>query len=1083
MIPQLRIDEYNRRKENLSRARKQVLQPRQRPVPANIHVVYAMTHVSVCGGVKVIFEHANHLHRLGVRVTIVAHYPKPDWFPIEADYTQVPFGMELAKGIPLCDVIVATYWDHIQACIETGIAPVVYFEQGDAHLFDADAMPGERRQFVQTQLALPERLITVSARAARSLQNLYGRSASVFHNACDATLFRADGPVYEHGKPYLLMMGSEQTAFKGIGDIVQAYRRLLDMGHELDLIWITPTAPKAVDPLVSAYFVSPPQEQIAACYRGATLFVSGSHYESFSLPVLEAMACGCPVVTTSNEGVREYAEDETNVLMAAIANPADLAKQSDRVLNNETLRKRIVSGGLRTAARFRWESIMPDVLGVYRDMAAFEPKPLSRMEEWELLMDPATFQDVEARVRFERFLAATAADEVFVPVVFPLHDGRRFARWLVAAERKLRTGGGGERIYCLANAADGQLKRLPYLPAYESYLAGDLRGAASAFAERAKRETEPSGVAVYLRWVALCLIGLGQFAEARKHLQDMLAVCPDNIDLTLLLARTYTSPDDMPNRRRTFQTTAAIGEAAGYEEFYVQAEAWSVSLTTEKERKPRITLIAGSLSGCNATALYRRMPERIAAKYDVRLVQEKPPAQYGDDVRGSDAIVTTHRNYPYSREQVNIELWHGFPLKGMANMDFEDKHTSDQIAAYWRDVDAIASYSPLYTTVFNACMGAKVNKYHLTGAPRNDALFDSNGRGTLERLLEADFAGKRMVFYMPTFRKVFFNENRNEGNKHWDNVFGFDTFEPDGFDQYLRDRRMTLVVKLHPVEESLVLPHIRELKERGIHVLTSSHLQRHGVELYETLNAADALITDYSSVYFDFLLLDRPLLFAPVDLDVYQQKRGFLLNPYTFWTPGPKVTAQEELQRELDRCFADDAYYRAERMLIKQFVHQYDDGEASRRVWSMIEEQVDRRLAAAPAAEQAAAAKAADPEAEALKEAIRNKIAGLIESGELDKAEAALREYETGVSADAESTTMKAVIRFMKQETDEALRILLQGYSLYPTHFDIIFNLAYVYDTMGDGERALSYYDRALGYAPNGEMAELIKASVERLKQ
>ena len=50
------------------------------------------------------------------------------------------------------------------------------------------------------------------------------------------------------------------------------------------------------------------------------------------------------------------------------------------------------------------------------------------------------------------------------------------------------------------------------------------------------------------------------------------------------------------------------------------------------------------------------------------------------------------------------------------------------------------------------------------------------------------------------------------------------------------------------------------------------------MEFYETLNAADLLITDYSSVYFDYLLLDRPLIFVPVDLEEYIETRGYFWN-------------------------------------------------------------------------------------------------------------------------------------------------------------------------------------------------------------
>src|SRR5690606_16234504 len=140
-----------------------------------LHIVYVMTHVGICGGVKIIFEHANRLKRLGAKVTIVTHFVKPTWYPIEAEYIQVPFDLELAKGIPDCDVIVATYWDHIQPCIETGIAPVVYFEQGDFHLFDYENMNLILKHFIHKQFKIPPFIYTVSQQAAEFIQNIYER--------------------------------------------------------------------------------------------------------------------------------------------------------------------------------------------------------------------------------------------------------------------------------------------------------------------------------------------------------------------------------------------------------------------------------------------------------------------------------------------------------------------------------------------------------------------------------------------------------------------------------------------------------------------------------------------------------------------------------------------------------------------------------------------------------------------------------------------------------------------------------------------------------------------------------------------
>ena len=59
---------------------------------------------------------------------------------------------------------------------------------------------------------------------------------------------------------------------------------------------------------------------------------------------------------------------------------------------------------------------------------------------------------------------------------------------------------------------------------------------------------------------------------------------------------------------------------------------------------------------------------------------------------------------------------------------------------------------------------------------------------------------------------------------------------------------------------------------------------------YDFLNVVDVLITDYSSIYFDYLLLNRPIIFHMPDLEEYQKKRGFILDPLDEWTPGDMST-------------------------------------------------------------------------------------------------------------------------------------------------------------------------------------------------
>ena len=111
-----------------------------------------------------------------------------------------------------------------------------------------------------------------------------------------------------------------------------------------------------------------PNEEFVALYNAAALLVLPSFYEGFGLPVLEAMACGTPVVCSERGSLPEIAGDA-----ALLINPDDLdglAAAMERALDDEPLRAQLRSRGFANVARFSWEKTARETLDIYRRMTA-----------------------------------------------------------------------------------------------------------------------------------------------------------------------------------------------------------------------------------------------------------------------------------------------------------------------------------------------------------------------------------------------------------------------------------------------------------------------------------------------------------------------------------------------------------------------------------------------------------------------------------------------------------------------------------------------------------------------------------------
>lgn len=121
-------------------------------------------------------------------------------------------------------------------------------------------------------------------------------------------------------------------------------------------------------------------------------------------------------------------------------------------------------------------------------------------------------------------------------------------------------------------------------------------------------------------------------------------------------------------------------------------------------------------------------------------------------------------------------------------------------------------------------------------------------------------------------------------------------------------------------------------KLRNISLIRNKDLEENEEQLYPILGMTDALITDYSSVFIDYLLLNKPIAFDLNDFDEYNKNRGFLFKEPKKNLTGNYIYNYEDLVVFLNEVLHEEDKFEKERNKIKELYHKYDNFDSSKRI-------------------------------------------------------------------------------------------------------------------------------------------------------
>ncbi len=290
-----------------------------------------------------------------------------------------------------------------------------------------------------------------------------------------------------------------------------------------------------------------------------------------------------------------------------------------------------------------------------------------------------------------------------------------------------------------------------------------------------------------------------------------------------------------------------------------------------------------------------------------------------------------------------VQLWHGIPLKKIVYDDVARYKYMKENSIIGYVMRTIYKILPFVGHNYAMCISTSIesqktissafrmekSRVPVTGYPRNDIFVGANYAERFEICSGSMryFSGsRRVIAYLPTYR------DNPEINIYRD--YGFDLFKIQDF---LEKHNAVLWIKPHPSDRNLIFDEIESTPSNVIIVLDQDL-----PDIYPLLEYTNILITDYSSVFFDYLLLDRPIVFAPFDLHDYVSSRG-LYYEYENVTPGPKAKNWDEVLKYVEEAIYTPSKYGREREKVRNMFHEYQDGMSSERIYVEILKLLDSR--------------------------------------------------------------------------------------------------------------------------------------------
>ncbi len=326
----------------------------------------------------------------------------------------------------------------------------------------------------------------------------------------------------------------------------------------------------------------------------------------------------------------------------------------------------------------------------------------------------------------------------------------------------------------------------------------------------------------------------------------------------------------------------------------------------------------------NDPAEQKQLKKEYCDWTNVRFVEKNSDGYFKALTRAKYIIVNNTIPFYFTKkpEQVYVNTWHGIPLKTLGYDVPDGKFTTRNMTRNFMLTDYLISPCRFMTKIYLESYklgGVYTGKLIENGYPRNDMLFDTKRDDIVEKLINRGIAiddKKKIILYAPTWKGASFDKADKDIARY------------DEFCDYLYDHidteKYQILVKPHPMVYRLLS---KEEKQSGRYVPQS-------IDTDELMSVTDVLVSDYSSIFFDFLLTDRPIIFYIPDLESYREYRGMYFGLHEL--PGPYSGDMGDIAEWINRAGTIRNEYGSAYEKMKTWSCEFDDGKVTGKVIDFI---------------------------------------------------------------------------------------------------------------------------------------------------